>query len=95
MVSLGLSELTSQNKIPYLSLSHQRDICLADVQTQAMYQMMDEGFIGLIFSVFNEDKNTKVRLDFHSSRNICGSAFPKHWSLGTYISVLNSITEDF
>ncbi|XP_041348408.1 lys-63-specific deubiquitinase BRCC36-like [Gigantopelta aegis] len=31
-----------------------------DVRTQAMYQMMDTGFIGLIFSVFNEDKNTKV-----------------------------------
>ncbi|KAJ8310444.1 hypothetical protein KUTeg_012309 [Tegillarca granosa] len=30
-----------------------------DVRTQAMYQMMDEGFIGLIFSVFNEEKNTK------------------------------------
>nr|XP_022286615.1 lys-63-specific deubiquitinase BRCC36-like [Crassostrea virginica] len=30
-----------------------------DVRTQAMYQMMDEGFIGLIFSVFNEDKSTK------------------------------------
>lgn len=33
---------------------------IADVRTQAMYQMMDEGFIGLIFSVFNEDKSTKV-----------------------------------
>lgn len=31
-----------------------------DVQTQAMYQMMDEGFVGLIFSVFNEDKSTKL-----------------------------------
>ncbi|KAL5004643.1 hypothetical protein ScPMuIL_018099 [Solemya velum] len=30
-----------------------------DVRTQAMYQMMDEGFIGLIFSAFNEDKTTK------------------------------------
>ncbi|XP_013415313.1 lys-63-specific deubiquitinase BRCC36 [Lingula anatina] len=30
-----------------------------DVRTQAMYQMLDEGFIGLIFSVFNEEKNTK------------------------------------
>ncbi|XP_029650271.1 lys-63-specific deubiquitinase BRCC36 [Octopus sinensis] len=30
-----------------------------DVQTQAMYQMMEPGFIGLIFSVFNEDKNSK------------------------------------
>lgn len=30
-----------------------------DVRTQAMYQMMDPGFVGLIFSVFNEDKNSK------------------------------------
>lgn len=36
------------------------DGILVDVRTQAMYQMMDEGFIGLIFSVFNEDKSTKV-----------------------------------
>jgi len=34
--------------------------CLfADVRTQAMYQMMDQGFVGLIFSCFIEDKNTK------------------------------------
>lgn len=32
----------------------------ADVRTQAMYQMMDQGFVGLIFSCFIEDKNTKV-----------------------------------
>lgn len=31
-----------------------------DVQTQAMYQMMDEGFVGIIFSVFNEDKASKT-----------------------------------
>ncbi|KAL8595569.1 BRCA1 BRCA2-containing complex, subunit 3 [Nucella lapillus] len=30
-----------------------------DVRTQAMYQMMDDNFVGLIFSVFNEDKQTK------------------------------------
>lgn len=30
-----------------------------DVRTQAMYQMMDDQFVGLIFSVFNEDKTTK------------------------------------
>ncbi|XP_033124852.1 lys-63-specific deubiquitinase BRCC36-like [Anneissia japonica] len=28
------------------------------VQTQAMYQMMDEGFVGLIFSCFHDDKTT-------------------------------------
>ncbi|GFN75731.1 lys-63-specific deubiquitinase brcc36 [Plakobranchus ocellatus] len=30
-----------------------------DVRTQANYQQMDDGFVGLIFSVFNEDKATK------------------------------------
>ncbi|PKU37303.1 lys-63-specific deubiquitinase brcc36 [Limosa lapponica baueri] len=32
----------------------------ANVRTQAMYQMMDQGFVGLIFSCFIEDKNTKT-----------------------------------
>jgi len=31
-----------------------------DLRTQASYQQMDSGFVGLIFSVFNEDKVTKV-----------------------------------
>uniref|UniRef100_A0A8C0JM52 Lys-63-specific deubiquitinase n=1 Tax=Canis lupus dingo TaxID=286419 RepID=A0A8C0JM52_CANLU len=31
-----------------------------DVRTQAMYQMMDQGFVGLIFPCFIEDKNTKT-----------------------------------
>ncbi|XP_044283432.1 lys-63-specific deubiquitinase BRCC36 [Varanus komodoensis] len=31
-----------------------------DVRTQAIYQMMDQGFVGLIFSCFIEDKNTKT-----------------------------------
>ncbi|XP_045602240.1 lys-63-specific deubiquitinase BRCC36 [Procambarus clarkii] len=31
-----------------------------DLQTQAGYQQMDSRFIGLIFSVYNEDKKTKV-----------------------------------
>ncbi|XP_060264372.1 lys-63-specific deubiquitinase BRCC36 isoform X7 [Ovis aries] len=33
---------------------------LYNVRTQAMYQMMDQGFVGLIFSCFIEDKNTKT-----------------------------------
>jgi len=28
-----------------------------DVRTQAMYQLLDSGFIGLIFSCYNEDAN--------------------------------------
>uniref|UniRef100_A0A3B4T837 BRCA1/BRCA2-containing complex subunit 3 n=1 Tax=Seriola dumerili TaxID=41447 RepID=A0A3B4T837_SERDU len=31
-----------------------------DVRTQAMYQMLDQCFVGLIFSCFIEDKNTKT-----------------------------------
>ena len=34
----------------------------ADVHTQASYQLMDSGFIGLIFSVFNQDKVNKVKI---------------------------------
>ncbi|XP_040178723.1 lys-63-specific deubiquitinase BRCC36 isoform X2 [Rana temporaria] len=36
------------------------DISFLYVRTQAMYQMMDVGFVGLIFSCFIEDKNTKT-----------------------------------
>ncbi|CAI5793670.1 Lys-63-specific deubiquitinase [Podarcis lilfordi] len=32
----------------------------ADLCTQAMYQMMDQDFVGLIFCCFNDDKNTKT-----------------------------------
>ncbi|MBN3291033.1 BRCC3 deubiquitinase, partial [Polypterus senegalus] len=37
-------------------------LCIGEVnvRTQAMYQMMDQGFVGLIFSCFIEDKNTKT-----------------------------------
>jgi len=31
-----------------------------DLRTQASYQLMDSGFVGLIFSVFNEDKANKL-----------------------------------
>nr|XP_021482010.1 lys-63-specific deubiquitinase BRCC36-like [Meriones unguiculatus] len=31
-----------------------------DVRTQAMYQMMDQAFVGLIFACFIEDKSTKT-----------------------------------
>ncbi|NXP06632.1 BRCC3 deubiquitinase, partial [Thinocorus orbignyianus] len=51
-----------------------------DVRTQAMYQMMDQGFVGLIFSCFIEDKNTKVG----NSRTAINSpsAHEKHQPLG-------------
>ncbi|KAG0487519.1 hypothetical protein HPP92_009614 [Vanilla planifolia] len=49
-----------------------------DVRTQAMYQMLDRGFIGLIFSCFNEDAQKVGRIQviaFQSadSKKICGS----------------------
>ncbi|XP_057591936.1 lys-63-specific deubiquitinase BRCC36-like [Hippopotamus amphibius kiboko] len=37
-----------------------------DVRTQAMYQMMDQGFVGLIFSCFIEDKNTKTGQELYT-----------------------------
>lgn len=41
----------------------------ADVRTQAMYQLLDSGFIGLIFSCFSEDAQ-KVCFECISFRNI-------------------------
>ncbi|NWQ63970.1 BRCC3 deubiquitinase, partial [Neopipo cinnamomea] len=61
---LGLAEMTGRpmrvvgwyHSHPHITVwpSH------VDVRTQAMYQMMDQGFVGLIFSCFIEDKNTKT-----------------------------------
>jgi BRCA1/BRCA2-containing complex subunit 3 len=31
-----------------------------DLRTQASYQLLDRGWIGIIFSVFSEDKTSKV-----------------------------------
>lgn len=31
-----------------------------DVHTQAMYKIMEQGFVGLVFSCFLQDKNTKT-----------------------------------
>jgi len=43
-----------------------------DVRTQANYQQMDNGFIGLIFSVFNEDasKQNKIQVICFQSKEI-------------------------
>ena len=43
------------NNFPFM------EILLADVRTQGTYQLLDSGFIGLIFSCFSEDAN-KVRI---------------------------------
>uniref|UniRef100_A0A2R8ZNU8 Lys-63-specific deubiquitinase n=1 Tax=Pan paniscus TaxID=9597 RepID=A0A2R8ZNU8_PANPA len=40
-----------------------------DVRTQAMYQMMDQGFVGLIFSCFIEDKNTRAGRSLHGPQD--------------------------
>ena len=39
------------------------DLCvfgIVDIKTQANYQLMDDNFVGLIFSCFNEDPQDKV-----------------------------------
>lgn len=40
-----------------------------DVRTQAMYQLLDTGFIGLIFSCFNEDVH-KVSVASFGIKNV-------------------------
>jgi len=48
-----------------------------DVGTQALYQMMDSGFVGLIFSCFNTDMELNGRIQviaFQSDRSQAGAA---------------------
>ncbi|MFS7980659.1 putative ubiquitinyl hydrolase 1 [Helianthus anomalus] len=43
-----------------------------DVRTQAMYQLLDSGFIGLIFSCFNEDQHKVGRIQVTAFQSLDG-----------------------
>uniref|UniRef100_A0A452EAD8 Lys-63-specific deubiquitinase n=1 Tax=Capra hircus TaxID=9925 RepID=A0A452EAD8_CAPHI len=58
-----------------------------DVRTQAMYQMMDQGFVGLIFSCFIEDKNTKTGQSSESPRG------PRDFWSSSHLTHLDSVTK--
>ncbi|KAI3803448.1 hypothetical protein L1987_31599 [Smallanthus sonchifolius] len=47
-------------------------IVSADVRTQAMYQLLDSGFIGLIFSCFNEDQYKVGRIQVTAFQSLDG-----------------------
>uniref|UniRef100_K7ET42 Lys-63-specific deubiquitinase n=1 Tax=Pongo abelii TaxID=9601 RepID=K7ET42_PONAB len=49
-----------------------------DVRTQAMYQMMDQGFVGLIFSCFIEGKNTSTGRSLHGPQDFWSSSHLTH-----------------
>ncbi|XP_010417737.1 PREDICTED: 26S proteasome non-ATPase regulatory subunit 14 isoform X2 [Camelina sativa] len=55
-----------------------------DVRTQAMYQLLDSGFIGLIFSCFSEDANKVGRIQVIAFQSSDGkpNTTPKSMSLG-------------
>lgn len=53
--------------------SHPHMTCVpshVDLQYQADYQMLDEGFIGLIFSVYNSDAQHKNRVQVHAWQSV-------------------------
>ncbi|KAG7576332.1 MPN domain [Arabidopsis thaliana x Arabidopsis arenosa] len=54
-----------------------------DVRTQAMYQLLDSGFIGLIFSCFSEDANKVGRIQVIAFQSSDGkpNSIPKSMSL--------------
>ncbi|NWR52020.1 BRCC3 deubiquitinase, partial [Regulus satrapa] len=57
-----------------------------DVRTQAMYQMMDQGFVGLIFSCFIEDKNTKTgRILYTCFQSIQAQKSSELWKSGFFL----------
>lgn len=56
-------ELEISNQVLHMRLGSKLTFLMdcTDVRTQAMYQLLEAGFIGLIFSCFSEDAQ-KVRL---------------------------------
>eukprot|EP00294_Goniomonas_avonlea_P001753 CAMPEP_0114550512 /NCGR_PEP_ID=MMETSP0114-20121206/6112_1 /TAXON_ID=31324 /ORGANISM="Goniomonas sp, Strain m" /LENGTH=294 /DNA_ID=CAMNT_0001735289 /DNA_START=8 /DNA_END=892 /DNA_ORIENTATION=- len=42
-----------------------------DVKTQGQYQMLDDGFIGLIFSVFTQEANKTGRIQVTAFQSLC------------------------
>ncbi|KAL9264833.1 Lys-63-specific deubiquitinase BRCC36-like protein [Drosera capensis] len=72
-----------------------------DVRTQAMYQLLDSGFIGLIFSCFNQDANKVGRIQVIAFQSLDGkqsyvsipvSVAPSH--KGTIVDMASSPSDD-
>lgn len=70
-----------------------------DLATQANYQLMDEDFVGLIFSVFNIDSNdtdTKETIAFQTHHGECKyvpiEVSKEDWSKDREMSVLQAVT---
>ncbi|KAA8541883.1 hypothetical protein F0562_023035 [Nyssa sinensis] len=57
-----------------VSVGHLKLSCMpsADVRTQAMYQLLDSGFIGLIFSCFSEDVHKVGRIQVIAFQSLDG-----------------------
>jgi BRCA1/BRCA2-containing complex subunit 3 len=68
-----------------------------DIRTQASYQLMDDGFIGLIFSVFNHDKVSKINkvqvCCFQSVKNSFGIEDYERLEIPLYIEPVERISD--
>jgi hypothetical protein len=70
-----------------------RDVYYEDVRTQAMYQLLDQGFIGLIFSCFNEDAYIMKNIRCPGSKPdecYCEEMFQKSLKLYLYVNICTS-----
>ncbi|KAK9677192.1 hypothetical protein RND81_11G126700 [Saponaria officinalis] len=72
-----------------------------DVRTQAMYQLLDSGFIGLIFSCFNEDAFKVGRIQVIAFQSLDGRQSymsrpisPRPSRLSTVIELESSLSSD-
>ena len=66
----------------------------SDVRTQASYQLLDDGFVGLIFSCFNEDVKSKqgqIQVICFQSCNQSPEGEPPMWVYVDYSSSGNII----
>ncbi|CAH8378847.1 unnamed protein product [Eruca vesicaria subsp. sativa] len=64
-----------------------------DVRTQAMYQLLDSGFIGLIFSCFSEDANKVGRIQVIAFQSTDGNPNTPPKSMSLVLANKDSVIE--
>lgn len=64
-----------------------------DVRTQAMYQLLDSGFIGLIFSCFSEDANKVGRIQVIAFQSSDGNSNTPPKSMSLVLSNKDSVID--
>lgn len=65
-----------------------------DIRTQLSYQMLDQGFVGIIFSVFSEDKSSKEQeIQVTCFQSVGCDAMPEKRDIDLFIVPTQTVSE--